>query len=465
MLKKISIYFYALIVLTFFACNSDEHNTQNDNIDKARVWFDDFKSNILLYSRFKDLSYHWETAKETELPDGSKTIVVPVSIKNVQLDYNGTAFLYLYKIEQNKYDTALFEIIPSKEYGEELSVINLDTFNGYILKWDLTEGFVKGNKFVSGEEGREVVDTDNPKSASSIFGKKEPIELDEVVIKAPGPGNPSGVPTGSTVVIGGGPASNYFSYVSGGGGDGATTVATRAQVAKAIQKKIDGSKLDPCTKAILEKLKNLTQNDIASIFRKLGGDSDVYVLTIEIGEVANNDFAGTRQTSYNCYTTILDNDFIYGINGTSKNTPPTDLAIAAVMIHEMVHAYFFSVFDDQANSGMKDALNDYEFLYQKYVAKTYVDNGQNNAHHDQIWKSFIGIMASSLQEFHTGVPTNEPAQFYQDIMMGTLMGTNTFKNKYPEGSEEYNQIKNNFSAEKDNGNNDPAYSPKGKSCK
>ncbi|MCC4922677.1 hypothetical protein [Flavobacterium chungbukense] len=411
------------------------------------------------------MSYHWEAAKETVLPDGSKTIVVPVSIKNVQLDYKGSTFLYLYKIEQNKYDAALFEIIPSKEYEEELSVINLDTFNGYILKWDLVEGFIKGNKFVSGQEGREVVDTDNPKSASSIFSKKGPIELDEVVVTAPGPGNPSGIPTGSTVVIGGGPASNYFSYVSGGGGDGAPTAATRAQVAKAIQKKIDGSKLDPCVKAILDKLKTLTQNDIASIFRKLGGDSDIYVLSIEFGEVEGNDVAGTKQTSYNCYTTVLDNDFVYGLNGTSKNTPPTDLAIAAVMIHEMVHVYFFSVFDDKVNSGMAHALDNYDILYQKYVNNTYIDKGQDNAQHAQIWKSYINIMSSALEEYATGNITDTPNQFYQDIIMGTLMRTKTFDDKFPDGSEGKRRIINNYISEKNGESNDPNYQPKGKRCK
>jgi hypothetical protein len=44
---------------------------------------------------------------------------------------------------------------------------------------------------------------------------------------------------------------------------------------------------------------------------------------------------------YNCYKTVIDHDFLYGIDGTRINKSPIDLAIAAVIIHEMVHTYFF----------------------------------------------------------------------------------------------------------------------------
>lgn len=109
------------------------------------------------------------------------------------------------------------------------------------------------------------------------------------------------------------------------------------------------------------------------------------------------------------------------------------------------------------------AYDNYNCLYEKYVTKNFT--GDTDAQHTQIWKSFINIMASSLQEYHTGVPNDTPSQFYQDIILGTLMKTNTFKTKYPEGSIEFNRIKNNYITEKNNSSNDPSYSPKGKPCK
>jgi hypothetical protein len=164
----------------------------------------------------------------------------------------------------------------------------------------------------------------------------------------------------------------------------------------------------------------------------------------------------------NSYKTTIDYDFLYGIDGTGINKPPTDLAIAAVMIHEMVHTYFFSLFDDQKNNGYPKALDNFDILYKEFVLGQYT--GTDDAHHLQIWKDFIGIMSSSLQEFHTGIPTSSPSQFYQDVMMGTLSKTNVFNSRYPDGTER-RRITNNYITEKNNGSNDPNYSPKGKPCK
>ena len=253
---------------------------------------------------------------------------------------------------------------------------------------------------------------------------------------------------------GGGDTQTGYGY-QGGGRGGSTT-----SNAQSIEDKIDDSKLDLCTQAILSKLKNATNADIKSIIDKLGGKSETYILTFKIAD-NNGNPGSTTQTSYNCYQTVIDNDFLYGIDGTGINKPPTDLAIAAVMIHEIVHAYFFSLYDDKVNSGVTNSFDNFDLLYKNYVTKTYV--GADDAQHAQIWKSFIGSMASALQEYQTGSGAN-PSQFYQDIILGTLMGTQTFKDKYPQNSPEFKRILNNWLTEKNNQSNDPNYKPKGKPC-
>jgi hypothetical protein len=255
--------------------------------------------------------------------------------------------------------------------------------------------------------------------------------------------NPYGTPGGTP---GGG----------GGGGGGGSTAPSSTQT---IENNIDDSDLDDCHKAILDKLKNGTTADIKSIFDKLGGKTDVYTLTFKVGNNYGNP-ASTNWTSPNCYKTVLDNDFLYGIDGTGINKPPTDLAIGAVMIHEMVHAYFFSLLDDK-NSGITGAFDNFDLLYNNYVTKTFA--GADDAQHAQIWKSFIGNLASTLQEYHTGNGTN-PSQFYTDIILGTLSKTKKFKDTYPEGTVEFSRIMNTFLTEKNNGSNDPNYTPKGKPC-
>lgn len=41
---------------------------------------------------------------------------------------------------------------------------------------------------------------------------------------------------------------------------------------------------------------------------------------------------------------------------------------------------------------------------------------------------------------------------------------NYFNNTYPEGTVEFSRIMNTFLTEKNNGSNDPNYTPKGKPC-
>lgn len=86
---------------------------------------------------------------------------------------------------------------------------------------------------------------------------------------------------------------------SGGGGSGAINQYEDViveDIAQVIEDNIDDSKLDPCTKGILSKLKSQTTNDIASIFTKLGGDSQIYTLTFEIAN-NNGNPASTISTS------------------------------------------------------------------------------------------------------------------------------------------------------------------------
>ncbi|MBF4518750.1 hypothetical protein IRZ71_20540 [Flavobacterium sp. ANB] len=342
------------------------------------------------------------------------------------------------------------------------------SFSGKLLIYSLDGDFINGYKAKDGIIDIQYVKTNATKSSTSktIDGG----ELKEVVI-GPKPKLTNAVSFDMIWGSGGssmgyapvGGASGVTWDATGGGGSGSgITAPTSAQIVAELEKKIDGTKLDPCTKAILDKLKNLTQSDIANIMSKLGGKSEVYTLTFDIGNT-NGNLAATNRNALNTYTTILDKDFLDGNDGTGINKPPTDLVIAAVIIHEVVHAYFFSLFDDKINSNKPKALDNFDLLYQRYVTKNYV--GTDDAQHAQIWKSFINVMSSSLQEYSTGVPTNSPSQFYQDIILGTLMKTDNFAGKYPTDGQEYKRITNKYLTEKNNGNNDPEYTPKGKPCK
>ena len=96
----------------------------------------------------------------------------------------------------------------------------------------------------------------------------DPYALDEVIIYSSGGGD-----SGSAGYVyyvnssnGSGYSSNagsYFNSSHGSGGGGGVSASTSVQIATAIEKQINGDKLDACTKAVLDKLKNLKQADIA----------------------------------------------------------------------------------------------------------------------------------------------------------------------------------------------------------
>ncbi len=355
-----------------------------------------------------------------------------------------------------KVDNAI-ETIIYNEYASETSTIT--SFTGIIIMTRLNGDFVRAYKLKNNDYVIDLVPIKkDATSKSSNSLEEEAIGLQEViVINDFKKTSYTFVPMidGSNKTVS--DLEDYYWLKSGGGGG---VVASNEEIAQAIEDNIDDSLLDPCTKAILDKLKNLTQSKIAKIFTKLGGNSEIYTLTFEIAN-NNGNPASTSQTSYNCYKTVIDNDFLYGIDGTGINKPPTDLAIAAVMIHEVVHAYFFSLYDDKVNSGITNALDDFDLLYQKYVTENYV--GADDAQHAQIWKSFIKILAASLQEYHTGDGAN-PSQFYQDIILGTLSRTQIFKDKYPEGTAEFRRIMDNYRTATSNGKTISNSTPVGTPC-
>jgi hypothetical protein len=242
-----------------------------------------------------------------------------------------------------------------------------------------------------------------------------------------------------------------------GGGYIGDEPATEESIAQAIEDQIDDSQLDPCTKGVLDKIKNLTQNDIAKIFEKFGVPvNGTYNIQMVLGTpIANDALADTKTVIKNNYIITIRDTYIQGTY--NNQTPPTDLAVAAVIIHELIHAHFLGLFDDYHNNGDTCAYDNYNCLYEKYVTKNFT--GDTDAQHTQMFKSYIDIMSSALQEFHPGLSS----QYYNDLAMSTMYGLKYFDDKYPIGSIERTRIENNRLAEDRNTPKGTA-TPKGTPC-
>ncbi|MNL49626.1 hypothetical protein D3C87_1725770 [compost metagenome] len=65
----------------------------------------------------------------------------------------------------------------------------------------------------------------------------------------------------------------------------------------------------------------------------------------------------------------------------------------------------------------------------EYVSKNF--QGTTDPQHSQMFENYIDIMASSLQEFQTGIAvssTGKAELFYHDLALSTMGGTQFLKN-------------------------------------
>lgn len=197
-----------------------------------------------------------------------------------------------------------------------------------------------------------------------------------------------------------------------------------------IEKNINDSQLDPCGQSILNRLKSLQQNGIASILAKLGSSTN-YNLSISTGyPIDPNAFAAT---SWNVDQLGNDIPYSYYTNIRPEETAvSSDLAIAGTLLHEIVHAYFLSLIDDCHQTSNCAQLQSFQDLWNFYVANQ--NNGTYTdilSQHEQIANSYVNIMGAALQEFVTGTPVQagQPIlQVYTDIAWYGLSGTIPFNN-------------------------------------
>ena len=220
-------------------------------------------------------------------------------------------------------------------------------------------------------------------------------------------------------------------------------IATDELIAQTIEDQIDDSKLDPCTKAILNKLKNSTQSDIAAMLTHFAPVGSIFNINMAIGQVKDNNpnfWAQTQKVtgSSTDINMVLNQDYI---NGTGNINRPTDLSIATTMAHEVIHAYLISLLEQNLASG-SSAIYDFATVYEAYVQQQ-ITNDKSilpDAHHELIASNYVYSIASSIQEFHTGQPVGSgfPRQVYLDMALGGLTGTTFFNKNYPNDPNDKN---------------------------
>ncbi|WP_417943062.1 hypothetical protein [Flavobacterium sp. RS13.1] len=222
-----------------------------------------------------------------------------------------------------------------------------------------------------------------------------------------------------------------------GGGDGS------GDAADTIEETINDTMLDDCPKNILNTVKNATVCDIAEVLKKLGDTNIIYNTTFKSQATPNGTPAQTIRDSKFNYTIYISTDF----------EDKTQLFIAANMFHELVHAYFMSLFDDYYNTNPpnSNAYNDFSYLFNYYVTLNRPSSiNPVDIHHQQMATDYSDAIARALQEYQTGTPVSQgatPSQTYSDLAWGGLIGTPVFDSLFPVGSSDRQRIINRYAAE------------------
>ncbi|WP_281297554.1 hypothetical protein [Flavobacterium limnophilum] len=200
--------------------------------------------------------------------------------------------------------------------------------------------------------------------------------------------------------------------------------------------------LDPCPSQILNELKNATNNDIANILTKFGA-SKIYTVTMVSGNSGTNP-ATTKMTSPFCYLITMSND---------RYTSATKLYKAANLLHEIVHAYFLSLVDDNTNNTTTNpaAYDNLEALFQAFCDKNYPlnPNEKQDVHHEVMANKYVSAIANALQEYNNINDPNGlvPYQVYSDLAWGGLYGTPAYEKHFENKANEKARVENRSKCE------------------
>jgi hypothetical protein len=221
-------------------------------------------------------------------------------------------------------------------------------------------------------------------------------------------------------------------------GAGKYTTSTGVGAAQRIESNINGNALDPCTKAVLDKMKILKQSDIASMINRFNPAKSAFNINMSTGMVKDNNpntWAETKAVGgvYTDINMVFNQDYI---NGKDNQNKPTDLSVATTMAHEIIHAYVISLLQEDKTCGTS-GICDFPSIYDAYVQQKITNDKSGtllpDAHHELIANNYVYAIAATIQEFHTGQTVNSgfPSQVYLDMAWGGLDKTSIFNKIYP----------------------------------
>jgi hypothetical protein len=430
--KKLSINLIAIsLILLYSSCQKDELVTENSNafeneiVSKSKEYLEANNSDLAILKYTKNIL--WDKAI---ISNGEKGQVIEVPL--VLLDHVST----INDDNQSQHDYHRLLFMRDNEnvlkvYHLQI-ITKLSTFNN--LSRDFNFYNIKANfdgKVTIFDDNKQTIDyiqfTDGKRIKPTITSRVAMVTCIYLGYWYED-GHFQSLALISCDSGGGGSnewGTNYGHLSSGGSGS--------KTVANTIEENIDYSQLDACPKAVFEKLKNSSSSDIVNILNNLGANS-IYKVNI-VMKPATTYAEAQRISKYN-YEIRVDRE---------RHTDGTKLFKATALIHEIIHAYFFSLLDDY-NYTPSTALPSFPELFEVYVKKVNpTSTDKKDAQHLAMANKYVDAMASALQEYDANYLIDY--QVYKDLAWGGLSGTPIFNETYKPGSAESIRILNRYKAE------------------
>lgn len=171
-----------------------------------------------------------------------------------------------------------------------------------------------------------------------------------------------------------------------------------------IEKQIDDSELDDCTKGILNKLKQ--NHTIAKLMARFDNpESDFRLLMSQVPNLLNSN----GQIVYGETEQITNLQFQIKLNSNYyNNTGATHIGKAGTILHEIIHALIMSIYSNSGNTSLNGSA-DFPALWNYYVTNIQGQGTLTNQLQHQWMTTYQNVIQEALIEYANVTNTNPPA--------------------------------------------------------
>jgi len=171
-----------------------------------------------------------------------------------------------------------------------------------------------------------------------------------------------------------------------------------------IEKQIDDSELDDCTKGILNKLKQ--NHTIAKLMARFDNpESDFRLLMSQVPNLLNSN----GQIVYGETEQITNLQFQIKLNSNYyNNTGATHIGKAGTILHEIIHALIMSIYSNSGNTSLNGSA-DFPALWNYYVTNIQGQGTLTNELQHQWMTTYQNVIQEALIEYANTTNTNPPA--------------------------------------------------------